>query len=69
MWIITAWQCFSPEVIMKGFKKCCISNVMDGTEDDMLWYESEEDGNVRSVRKMQALTANTETVTLIGKGR
>ena len=33
---------------MKGFKKCCISNVVDGTDDDVLWNCSEEDGNVRS---------------------
>jgi len=26
-------------------KKCC---VLDGTEDDMLQYGSEEDGNVKS---------------------
>jgi hypothetical protein len=26
MWIITAWQCISPEVTVKGFKKCCTSN-------------------------------------------
>ena len=43
-----AWQCISPEVIVKGFKKCCISNAMDGTDDDMLWNGSEENGNVRS---------------------
>jgi hypothetical protein len=48
MWIIMAWQCISPEVILKGFKKCCISNAMDRTDDDMLWNESAEDGNVRS---------------------
>jgi hypothetical protein len=35
-------------VFLKGFKKCCVCNAMDGTEDDMLWSESEEDGNVRS---------------------
>ena len=23
MSVITAWQCISPEVTMKGFKKCC----------------------------------------------
>ena len=32
----------------EGFKKCCISNAMDETDDDMLWNGSEEDGNVRS---------------------
>jgi len=47
MWIIIAWQCVSPEVIVEGFKKCCISSGVDGT-DDMLWNGSEEVGNVRS---------------------
>jgi hypothetical protein len=48
MWIITAWQCISPEVTVKGVKKCCISNSMNQTDGDMLWKGSEEDGNIRS---------------------
>jgi hypothetical protein len=48
MWITMAWQCISPDMIVKGFKKCCISNAMDGTDNGMLWNNSEEDGNVRS---------------------
>jgi len=36
MRIITAWQHISPEEILKGVKKCCISNAMDETEDDVL---------------------------------
>jgi hypothetical protein len=48
VWIITAWQHISPEVSVKGFKKCCISSGMEGTDDDMPWNGSEEDGNVRS---------------------
>jgi hypothetical protein len=47
MWIIKAWQHISPKVNVKGFKKCCIFNAMDETDDDMLWNRSEEDGNVR----------------------
>jgi hypothetical protein len=31
----------------EGFKKCCISNAVDDTHDDMLWNGSEEDRNVR----------------------
>jgi len=46
----------------KGFKKCCISNPMDGT-DDMLWNGSEEDGNVKSVRKRKALTEDGDSDT------
>jgi hypothetical protein len=56
-------------VTVKGFNKFCIFNAMNET-DDMLWNDSEEDGNVRSeCEKMQALTVKIETVTLIGKGR
>jgi len=36
------------EVTVKGFKSCCISNVVNGTDDDMLWNGSKEGGNVRS---------------------
>jgi hypothetical protein len=52
-------------VTVKGFKKCCISNAMDGT-DDMLWNDSKEDRNVRS---MKAQTVKMEKVTLIRKIR
>jgi len=46
--IITAWQHISPDVTVKGFKKCCIFNAVDETYDDMLWNDSEEVGDVRS---------------------
>ena len=49
MWIITACQHISPEVTMKGFKKRCISSVVDGTDGDhMLCNGGEEDGDIRS---------------------
>jgi len=51
---------------VKGFKKCCISNTRVET-DDMLWNNIEEDGNVRNVRKMKALTVTIGTVTLIDR--
>jgi len=41
------WQHISPEVT-EGLKKCCMSTALGGTDDDMLWNGSEEDGNVRS---------------------
>jgi hypothetical protein len=43
-----AWQGISPEVVVKELKKCCISNAMGETDDDMLRNEIQEDGNVRS---------------------
>jgi len=33
---------------VKGFKKCCISLAVAGTDVDMLGICSEEDGNVKS---------------------
>jgi hypothetical protein len=37
MWIITAWWHISPELSVKDFKKCYISNAVDGTDEDLLW--------------------------------
>jgi hypothetical protein len=64
------WQHISQDVIVKCFKKCCISIGMEGT-DDMLWNGSvERVGMVGvSARKMKAPTVKMDTVTLIGKGR
>jgi hypothetical protein len=71
MWIIRAWHRISPEVIVKGFKKCCMSNAMDGTDDDMICGMVVK--RMRRlevcVRKMKALIVKMGTVTLIGKGR
>jgi len=49
MSILTAWQRIWPEVIVKGFKKCCVWNGMDRIDDDMLWNGSEEDGKVKKL--------------------
>ena len=50
-----------------------VSNAVDETDDDdddMLWNDSEEDGNIRSeCEEVKALTVKRETVTLVGKGR
>ena len=36
-WVVKAWTDLKPDIITKSFKKWCISNAMDGTEDDVLW--------------------------------
>jgi len=35
-------------VTVKGFKKSCVSNAVDRTDENMLWYDSEEDVNIMS---------------------
>jgi hypothetical protein len=36
-WIREAWARILPALIEKSFKKCSISNKLNGTEDDYLW--------------------------------
>jgi hypothetical protein len=47
-WIKTAWDDISPESIVKGFKKCYMSNDMNGTEDDVLWEDDHEENSSSS---------------------
>lgn len=49
-WISTAWKRISEETIRKSFKKCCITNALDGSEDDIIWddSEAEEDADTSS---------------------
>ena len=54
---------------MKGFKKCCISNAIDGTNDSCGVAERRMEMLGVSVRKMKALTVKVEAGTVIGNGR
>ena len=40
--MLQAWQEIDPIIIVKAFKKCCISNALDGSEDDVQ-FENESD--------------------------
>jgi hypothetical protein len=42
-WILKAWQSISQDMIAKSFEVTCISNKMDGSEDDFLWRQSDEE--------------------------
>ncbi|CAG8619627.1 11841_t:CDS:2 [Diversispora eburnea] len=43
-WILEAWDSIPKEMVIKSFKKCGISNSMDGMEDHMI-YESDGENN------------------------
>ena len=38
-----AWKAIPESIIVRSFKKCCISNALDGPEDDILWEDGGED--------------------------
>jgi hypothetical protein len=40
-WVSAAWKAIPESIIVRSLKKCCISNAVDGSEDDILW---EDDG-------------------------
>uniref|UniRef100_A0A8C4RS32 HTH CENPB-type domain-containing protein n=1 Tax=Erpetoichthys calabaricus TaxID=27687 RepID=A0A8C4RS32_ERPCA len=44
-WIVDAWKELPIKTVVKGFKKCCISNMLDGTEDDILWMDDTDDAD------------------------
>jgi len=42
-WVSAAWKAIPESIIIRSFKKCCINNAFDGSEDDILWEEDGED--------------------------
>ena len=38
-----AWKAIPGNIVVRSFKKCCISNALDGSENDILWEDDGED--------------------------
>ncbi|MCU7901214.1 MAG: hypothetical protein KZQ66_03680, partial [Candidatus Thiodiazotropha sp. (ex Lucinoma aequizonata)] len=70
-WIVDAWTELDPAIIVRAFKKCCISNSMDGTEDDVIWQdfvqrrtsgdEDDDSQDVTAEEEFYEATPNTMT--------
>ena len=46
-WVKELWQELSKEMVECSFKKCGISNALDGTKDDLVWEEEEDSSQVK----------------------
>ena len=44
-WVLKSWNDINTEVVVKSFKKCGISNAMDGTEDHLLYMSDSSDNS------------------------
>jgi hypothetical protein len=66
MWIIIALLRFSPQVIVNGFKKCCISSAVGMMTCCEMTVKRLGMSGVKM--KMKTLTVKMERVTLIAKG-
>ena len=38
-----AWKAIPESIIVRSFKKCCITNALVGSEDNILWEDDGED--------------------------
>jgi hypothetical protein len=45
--VSAAWKAIPESIIVRSFKKYCISNALDGSEDDILWEDDGEDKDDR----------------------
>ena len=45
-WVNKAWQEIPTELVIRSFKSCGISNALDGTEDEAVYKEESESGDV-----------------------
>ena len=52
-WISDAWEDIPPEMIQKSFRKCCITNALDGTEDDEIWEEEDNSDPFEDLDEME----------------
>jgi hypothetical protein len=41
--VSTAWKAIPESIIVRSFKKCCISNALNRSEEDVLWEDDGED--------------------------
>ena len=41
--IKAAWDEIDPALIRRSFKKCCLRNAMNGTEDDAMWLNDADE--------------------------
>ena len=41
--MLAAWKAIPVSISGRSFKKCCISKALDGSEDEILWEDSDED--------------------------
>lgn len=44
-WIHNAWEALPSAIVSRAFLKCCLSNSLDGTDDDAVFVDSDKDSS------------------------
>lgn len=55
-WISKVWKDLTVHIIPKSFLKSCLCNAEDGTQDDILWDNSEQSSEGASPSENEAAT-------------
>lgn len=59
-WVLNSWYGVKQEVIVKSFKKCGISNEMDGTEDDLTYIDSDSEDSSDAQEAEEILSGTSD---------
>lgn len=59
-WILKAWNAVKYETVVKSFKKCGISNHLDGREDCALWDNSDSEDSLENEEIPSSSESNDE---------
>lgn len=43
--VLKAGEKIRPESVIKSFEDCCVSDALDGTQDDILWQDDQDEQN------------------------
>ena len=65
-WVKQAWDMVTPEIIAKSFKKCGISNAMDGCEDDLFDMADYEDEDFEGFSSTDVQDAEVHSANMLG---
>ena len=53
-WVLAAWKSIEAPMIVTSFRKCCISNSLNGSKDDVLWNAEDDDDDEEERRNESA---------------
>ena len=51
-WVKESWEKIGEDMIKYSFKKCGISNLLDGSEDDVLWRDGDGEASDKVADEM-----------------
>ena len=64
-WVKTSWQSAKDETVVRSFKKWGISNALDGSEDDLL-YEQSEDSDTSDSEELSFINVDSSDAEFLG---